>query len=253
MVLNETEIRLLGVMIEKSLTQPAGYPMTLNAITHGANQLHNRDPVTQYSENDMSAALRTLQHKKLVAQAPPSPGARANRFEHKVVEVFHWDRRDQAVMAELMLRGRQTAGELRSRASRMTALQDIESVTAILQGLKSHDPPFVDELPREPGRSANRFRHLLLSEAAGTDAPPSAVFTAGLRDFTTDRSEERSIGARDGAGAGTPDADHFAERLEALSARLVSVESRVDALGQRLAALCESLGVRVDEPTKEAV
>lgn len=170
MQLNEIEIRVLGVLIEKSLTQSSGYPMTVNGITLGANQLQNREPVTSYSESEVSAALRNLIHMNLAAQSPPSSGARAVRFEHRVVDHSHWDRREQAVMAELMLRGRQTAGELRTHASRMTPLPDLPAVTAILDALKAHEPPFVEELPREPGRSANRFRHLL-----GAIGAPAAV------------------------------------------------------------------------------
>src|SRR3972149_41663 len=98
--------------------------MTVNAITLGANQLQNREPVVSYGESEVSAALRNLIHKDLAVQSPPSSGARAVRFEHRAVEHFHWDRRDQAVLAELMLRGRQTAGELRTHASRMTPLPD---------------------------------------------------------------------------------------------------------------------------------
>jgi len=173
MVLGEFEIRVLGVMIEKSLTQSSGYPMTVNSITLGANQLQNREPVVSYGESEVSAALRNIIHKGLAVQAPPSSGARAVRFEHRVVEHFHWDRRDQAVMAELMLRGRQTAGELRTHASRMTPLPDLPAVTAILDALKAHDPPFIEELPREPGRSANRFRHLLGAGGTPTVAPPA--------------------------------------------------------------------------------
>ncbi len=168
-VLGDVELRVLGVLIEKSLTQPGGYPLTINAITLGANQRQNREPVENFDESEVSEALRGLQLKHLAAQAPPEAGARVVRFVHRVVDVFHWDRRQQAVMAELILRGPQTCGELRTRASRMTPLQDVESVRAILQELIEPDTPFVEELPREPGRSANRFRHLLSAEPTSLD------------------------------------------------------------------------------------
>ena len=183
--LDEVELRILGVLIEKSLTQAATYPMTLNAIVLGANQKQNRDPVADFSEQEIAKALYTLEKRGLVQQAPPNPGARANRFGHNVVETLHWDRREQAVMAELILRGRQTAGELRSRASRMTPLNDLDSVGSILSALGASDPPCVEELSREPGRSANRFRHLLSAESGGAPAatarPPAEdqVATAG--------------------------------------------------------------------------
>ncbi len=171
----EVEVRVLGVLIEKALTSPSAYPLTINALVTGANQLQNRDPVVGYSESEVSSALRSLERRGLVAQSPPSPGARAVRFEHHLVEQLQWDRREQAVMAELMLRGRQTAGELRARASRMTTLPDLQSIVSALESLKGRATPFVEELPREPGRSANRFRHLLGGEPVGLDAEAPAA------------------------------------------------------------------------------
>ena len=206
-------------MIEKSLTQSSGYPMTVNAVTIGANQLQNRDPVVSISETEASTALRDLQHKGLAAQAPPSPGARVVRFEHLVVDRFHWDRRDQAVMAELMLRGRQTAGELRTHASRMTPLPDLAAVTSILEGLKAHDPPFVEELPREPGRSANRFRHLLGAATTPTAAGAIPVL-----------QQASSVGPSD-----------------PLAARVARLESEVAELKAAVAALMET---RASDPSR---
>ncbi len=178
--MNEVELRVLGAIVEKSLTQTAGYPMTVNAISLAASQKQNRDPVMDCSESDVSAALRTLEFKRLVAQAPPSHGARSVRFLHRVVEEFRWDRREQAVMAELILRGRQTPGELRTHASRMSPFAELESIMNTLNALRAYPTPFVEELPREPGRSANRFRHLL-AEPAGERSivPPTPVEKAG--------------------------------------------------------------------------
>ncbi len=170
--LRDVELRVLGVMIEKSLTQPDGYPLTMNAIVLGANQKQNRDPVMHFSEAEVARALQSLMDKELAGQSSPATGARANRFEHNVLERFHWDRREQALMAELILRGRQTAGELRSRAARMTPFEDLEAVMSVIGDLCSGDPRFVEELSREPGRSANRFRQLL--------SAPEADVAAGL-------------------------------------------------------------------------
>lgn len=163
--LGEIETRVLAVMIEKSLTQPNAYPMTINSIVLAANQKQNREPVVEYSESQVATALGELIKRQLVVQAPPEYGARANRFAHRVVEMLRWDRREQALMAELMLRGRQTAGELRTRASRMTPFADLAAVLTTLDQLRKYSPPYVQELAREPGRSANRFRHLLTAES----------------------------------------------------------------------------------------
>lgn len=210
-MLNDTELRVLGVLIEKSLTQPAGFPMSMNAIVLGANQKQNRDPVLELSEGEIAKALYSLERKRLVGQAPPSAGARVNRFDHRVVDRLGWDRRQQAVMAELMLRGRQTPGELRTRGSRMASIPDMAAVMSILQDLSSGERAFVEELPREPGRSTNRFRHLLASDST-EDGPV----------VEADRH---------------PDPVECDERTEdaGLSGRLAALEKRVALLEERLA------------------
>ena len=240
LTLNDLEVRVLGVLIEKSLTQPGSYPLTLNAITLGANQLQNRDPVVSYNEHEVSAAVRTLQHKKLAAQAPPSPSARANRFEHRAVESLHWDRRDQAIMAELMLRGRQTTGELRSRASRMTPFQDVESVMVTLQGLMSREPKWLEELPREPGRSANRFRHLLSADAGALPSVP----------------EQRAESADAVAHAGARQADSMIDLQDpvaVLQQRVTRLESQVDSLSRLVDELSQKARRSIDRPDEPGV
>ena len=213
MQLNEIELRALGVLIEKALTQPGSYPLTLNAIQLGANQKQNRDPVVDYSESDISRAVHSLQLRNLIKQAPPSPGARANRFAHNVVEVLHWDRREQAIMAELIMRGRQTAGELRTHASRMTPFPDIEGVTATLRGLSQGEHRFVEELAREPGRSANRFRHLMSAGGA----------------VTADAAAPREVNA---PASKIPPSHSHADDFAALEARVSRLELRLEQLLQ---------------------
>ncbi|MFQ5591391.1 MAG: DUF480 domain-containing protein, partial [Phycisphaerae bacterium] len=220
--LDAVELRVLGVLIEKSLTQASSYPLTLNAVVLGSNQKHNREPLLCLTEEDVARALYSLQQKELAAHAATTPGARANRFEHCVNIQLAWDRREQAVMAELMLRGRQTAGELRARAGRMVAIPDLEAVTAILRGLMEQEPPLVEELAREPGRSANRFRHLLGTDGASTSEratdgrTPSAVGD-GPEPATTE--------------AGAPAGDPFiglAQRVERLEQRMARFESLLE-------------------------
>ncbi|MCK6456511.1 MAG: YceH family protein [Phycisphaerae bacterium] len=159
--LNAMQRRVLGVLIEKSLTTPAGYPMTLNAVVTGCNQLTCRDPVMHLSEGDVARAIHELQQLQLVSQAPPERTARANRFQHEVEARFGWSTRERALMAELLLRGPQTVGELKSNASRMTPLEDIHYVAELLSTLASREPPFVMDLPRQPGKSVTRYDHRL--------------------------------------------------------------------------------------------
>ncbi len=216
--LSDVEVRVLGVMIEKSLTQPAGYPMTLNAILLGANQKQNRDPVVEFSEAQIAQATHALQRRQLVKQAPPVAGARANRFEHNVVERLKWDRREQAVLAELMVRGPQTAGELRGRGSRMTPIPDLPAVHEILHTLSTCDPPYLRELAREPGRSAIRFEHLLWADVVDDEETAATLETPA-------RLEEAVVAVDHLAKvAETIDMAVLAERLAALETRVAELE-----------------------------
>ena len=185
-LLSALELRVLGVLIEKSLTQASGYPMTVNALVSGANQKQNRDPVVDYDEGDIEDALDDLRAKGLVVQVMPGVGARVTRYRHAVLDVYGWDRRAQAVMAELMLRGRQTVGELRTRASRMSEVPDIAAASTIIKELMSCSPPYVQELAREPGRSANRFRHLLGEDDDEEENAVAAPAAVGVRASKVD-------------------------------------------------------------------
>lgn len=207
--LSEAELRVLGVLMEKSLMQPGSYPLTANAITQGSNQKQNRDPIVDYTEAQVLQILQHLESKGLVEHASPASGARVHRFAHRVVDEFRWDRYERAIMAELMLRERQTAGELRTHASRMVSFEDLPAVARTLQALMAHDPPYVEELPREPGRSANRFRHLL-----SADKPAPAP-------------------ARDDA-AGDLRASEADDSMAAFSTRLTKLETRVAELSNAI-------------------
>lgn len=228
-ILHDAELRVLGVLIEKSLTQPGSYPMTMNAIVSGANQKQNREPVLELREGEIAKALHSLELKRLVAQAPPAVGARVNRFGHRAIERVRWDRREQAVMAELMLRGSQTPGELRTRGGRMTSIPDMAAVMSILQDLSSSERPFVVELPREPGRSANRFRHLLAADSPREEA-------------ATD-TESRS----DTAEPDTPADD------VGLSQRVAALEQRLYGLEERFARLDGKHPPGIDESVSPAI
>lgn len=170
------ETRVLGVLIEKSLAQPAYYPMTVNAITNACNQKTNRDPVTDLSESEVSAALSSLRRRDLAQQAEPEPNSRSVKFRHKVDTAYGWNAAQRALMAELFLRGPLTLAELRAKASRMTHLESNDYARELLTELERHEPPLVEEMEREPGRSARRFQHLM----SGKKSPvqPSASLEA---------------------------------------------------------------------------
>ncbi len=162
--LNQCERRILGVLMEKALTQPEYYPMTVNAVTIACNQKSNRDPVMDLDESSVLDTLEQLKRRGLVAQVLPAPGARVDRYKHLVESCWGWSARQRAIMTELLLRGPQTVGELRTRASRMIDFENLEIVNNVLETLMTGEPTWVAAMPREPGRSAIRYTHLLYPE-----------------------------------------------------------------------------------------
>ena len=176
--LNELERRVIGVLIEKALSQPDYYPMTSNAIVAACNQRSNRHPVLNLDETAVLGTLEGLRRRGLVSMVLPPPGARMNRYKHEVEAGFGWGKRQQAIMAELLLRGPQTPGELRSRCARMFNFESLEAVMIALGSLSEDEsgPGVVAEMLREPGQSAVRYQHLLCPES---EVPtPAAVAPA---------------------------------------------------------------------------
>jgi uncharacterized protein YceH (UPF0502 family) len=163
--LNELQRRVLGSLIEKALTQPEYYPMTLNALVAACNQKSNRHPVMSLDEDVVLETLESLRDLELVALVLPAPGSRTNRYKHAADTHFGWQRREMAVMTELLLRGPQTPGELRTRCSRMAPFENLESISVVLDCLQQADPPRVAVMPREPGQSAVRYQHRLYPAA----------------------------------------------------------------------------------------
>ena len=173
--LTPVEARVLGALIEKDITTPDYYPMSLNALVNACNQKNNRDPVMTLDENTVRDALYSLQEKRL---AGPARGAdsRVTKYEHRSQEVFNFTRAENAVMDVLLLRGPQTPGELRGRSERLHRFEELSDVQAILQKLMQRDPPFVKILPRQPGTKEARYAHLLSGDVAGFEgsAEPEA-------------------------------------------------------------------------------
>ena len=174
----DVERRVLGVLIEKSLAQPEYYPMTINAIVSASNQKNNREPVLAVGEDAVYHALEELRLRGVVTVMLPGPGARTKRYKHEVETYFRWQERERAVMAELLLRGPQTPGELRTRCARMAPFESVDVVMNVLNCLAEYEPPCVARLPRGPGQSADRYRQLLYEEPdlpGPTDVAAAAV------------------------------------------------------------------------------
>lgn len=182
-LLSDVEVRVLGALVEKDITTPDYYPLSLNALVNACNQKNNREPVMALNEDAVRAALESMQAQRL---AGPASGAdsRVTKYEHRLQEVFNFDRRETAVLCVLMLRGAQTPGELRGRTERMYRFEELEDVVATLEKLSQRDPALVAVLPRQPGTKESRYVHLLAEKPEGA----AAVATVGLGE-SSDRVE----------------------------------------------------------------
>jgi uncharacterized protein len=178
--LNQTEVRVLGSLIEKDITTPDYYPLSLNALVNACNQKNNRDPIMTLDENSVRNALGSLQEKRL---AGPAGGAdsRVTKYEHRLQEVFNFDRREIAAICVLLLRGPQTPGELRGRSERMYRFETLDDVQSTIQRLSDRQPPLVRVLPRQPGTKESRYVHLFVEDTWPTEAYPPPHLAPGPR------------------------------------------------------------------------
>ena len=172
--LTPAESRVLGVLIEKALTTPEQYPLSLNAVVSGANQKNNRDPVLSVTEDEAFDALETLRAKQLVVRVDVA-NSRVNRYKHLAVETLRARTAEVAILAELLLRGPQTLGELRGRASRMHPLETLDAAKDMIRALTERPEPYVRQIPPAPGSRAERFVQLLCADLHRLDAPASPV------------------------------------------------------------------------------
>ncbi|MBK8913555.1 MAG: DUF480 domain-containing protein [Phycisphaerales bacterium] len=215
--------RVLGVLIEKALAQPAYYPMTLNAVVVACNQKSNRDPEMDLAEEAVFDTLEELRQAGLVVRSSTS-GGRTDRYRHLANEGFGWDGRQRAVMAELLLRGPQTLSELRTRASRMTPIDSQEALMEVLTALESRNPPQVRALPRQPGQSAIRWTHLLYPPG---ESPPVIASSEA----------ERPEAARGSAASAPGSAAAIIEQETALREVIDGLRDEISSLREALADL----------------
>ena len=177
--LDPEEIRVLGSLLEKEITTPEYYPLSLNALLNACNQKSNRDPVVHWDEETLDRPLYTLREKGLLVSITGA-GSRVPKYGHRISEKLNLGRRELALLCELMLRGPQTLGELRTRAERMHPFGDLAEVETVLD----HMPELITKLPRRPGEKEARYAHLLSGElpdsvihpeAEPSIAPPPAI------------------------------------------------------------------------------
>ena len=214
--LDAIEVRVLGSLVEKGLTTPDYYPMTVSALTNACNQKSNRDPVMNLSESQVLDTLESLSQKYL-AWEKGGAGGRVPRYAHKLsdtlTKTYDFSKSQLGVLAVLFLRGPQTPGEIRARTTRMCEFHSLSEVEDTLAALaEREDGPYVAELPREPGRRERRYAHLFGGPV-------------DLAAFHTEAVHERSE-AQDGE----------------LAQRVAMLEEQVSALADELAALRRELG-----------
>ena len=212
MNLNELEIRILGCLMEKELTTPEYYPLTLNALLSACNQKSNREPAMSLTEADLVQGLQTLGSRGLARLT--TTGGRVAKYCHSVADKLRLAPGARAVLAELMLRGPQTVGELRNRADRMTELADLASVEEILMELRQCGPPLVSRLPRQAGRKEQRYTQLFagMPECAEEEEIPEPKRSIVRERGGQSAANERLVQLE--AGVGTLRAETAALRQE---------------------------------------
>ena len=196
--LNDSEVRVLGSLIEKELTTPEYYPLSLNSLTNACNQKSNRDPVMTLTEEDVVRALDSLRFKQLVVLS--AEGGRVPKYRHLLAEKLGLMPAEQAIICELLVRGPQTVGELRTRGERMYPFGDPAAVEEVLQELMVRETPLITLMPRQPGRKEGRYAQLF----------------SGIPEFVEDSSEARPEAAR--------------KRVLAENERITKLEEEVAAL-----------------------
>jgi uncharacterized protein len=203
-----TEIRVLGSLIEKDITTPDYYPLSLNALVNACNQKNNRDPLMTLDEDSVRHALGSLQEKRL---AGPAGGAdsRVTKYEHRLQEVFNFDRREIAIVCVLLLRGPQTPGELRGRSDRMYHFETLDDLQSAIQRLTDREPSLVKVLPRQPGTKESRYIHLF------GDVPADALTSLPAPRHTSTSAQDDS-------------------RVAAVEAEVASLRNEVAELRQQL-------------------
>jgi len=206
-VLNEVEVRVLGCLIEKEMTTPEYYPLSLNALTNACNQKSNRDPVMAWTEGDVLRALNRMRFNQLTVVSGES--SRVAKYRHLLAEKLGLIPAELAIICELLVRGPQTLGELRTRCERMHSFPDLAAVEEALNELMEREDPLIVRLPRQPGRKEARNAHLF----------------SGMPDMTAEEHEASPEPAR--------------VRVMAENDRIIKLEEEVASLRSEVAGLRE--------------
>jgi uncharacterized protein len=211
------EARVLGCLIEKEITTPDYYPLSLNALQNAANQKSNREPVMELDEESIRRALHSLSDQGLARSA--ATDSRVAKFEHRLADVFNFHRHEIALICVLLLRGPQTPGELRTRTERLYSFDDLNAVHSALNLLMNRQPPLVKLLSRQPGTKEARYAHLLSGDVADQTAPADKA----AQQDSAPAALEASVTAT------------YSERLMELEREVADLRSEVTDLKHQLA------------------
>jgi uncharacterized protein YceH (UPF0502 family) len=222
--LTPMEARVIGCLIEKQITTPDQYPLSLNALVNAVNQKSNRDPMMNASEGEVQATLDSLSRKHFVMEKSGF-GSRVPKYQHRFCNTefgtLKFSPLELAIVCELLVRGPQTPGELRTRAARMAPVGDVSEVEAALESLRTRDDgPFVVRLAREPGRRDSRYAHLFSGEIAEAPETPMAVAAA---------TSTPSPSAAPASAATSSRLDRLEEEVKQLRAELNDLKQRLGA------------------------
>jgi uncharacterized protein YceH (UPF0502 family) len=193
--LSETEVRVVGSLVEKQVTTPDYYPLTLNALVNACSQISNRDPVVKYDERAVEDAIDSLRTKNLVYIFYGAE-SRVPKYKHMMREVYTLSPQELAVMCVLMLRGPQTVGEIRGRTGRLYEFAELREVEETLDGLARRDEPMVFKLPRQSGRKDARYTHLLSGQPELDESAEEQTAHAAPRPSSSTRAAEGERVAR---------------------------------------------------------
>jgi uncharacterized protein len=211
--LTASEARVLGALVEKEVTTPEYYPLSLNALVNACNQRSNREPIMNLDEDDVRQALNGLEERQLAGRARSADG-RVTKYEHWLGEAFNFSRAETALICVLLLRGPQTPGELRGRTERLHRFDEISDVVAALQKLIEREPSLAVMMQRQPGTKESRYAHLL-------SGPVESIAVAQVQSWPENSAENLAQ----------------EERIVQLEASVATLREEVSALRQKIDSL----------------
>ncbi|PWK53092.1 YceH family protein [Pleionea mediterranea] len=236
--LNDEQLRVIGCLLEKEVTTPDHYPLSINALTNACNQKSNRDPVVNYSEQQVQQVINQLELRHLVSSTSGF-GSRVTKYKHRFCNTelgdFRLNNKEKAIICVLFLRGAQTPGELRSRTQRLCEFATVQDVEQTLMAMASRDKPLVVQCERQAGKRESRWLHLL-----GVESERSEI---GEQGFSDQKSHEQDSNAPQPIKQMSDEQMHSANSNSHLNteAHMVKLEQRIEQLEQQVQRLAEQL------------